>query len=127
MFPSFLAVMTGGAAGCVLRWWMGLRFNGVLAAMPLGTLLVNLIGGFIIGVALAFFARMPQLDSAWKLLITTGFCGGLTTFSTFSSEVVAMLQEGRPGWAVGTIAAHLAGSLLMTYVGITLVNVIWQE
>lgn len=127
MFPSFLAVMTGGAAGCVLRWWMGLRFNGVMVAMPMGTLLVNLIGGFVIGVALATFARMPQMDPAWKLLVTTGFCGGLTTFSTFSAEVVAMLQDGRPGWAVGTIAVHLLGSLLMTYVGMVLVGMLFQD
>jgi len=87
-------------------------------SLPAGTLAANLIGGYIVGLAVAFFAYAPGIAPEWRLFIITGFCGGLTTFSTFSAEVVTMLQEGRPGWAMATIAAHLAGSLLMTLAGL---------
>ncbi|MFV3288592.1 fluoride efflux transporter CrcB [Pseudomonas sp. NY11955] len=117
MYLSFFAVVVGGSVGCVLRWLLGLRLNSLLPGMPFGTLLVNLIGGFIIGAAMAFFMRWPNLDPAWRLLITTGFCGGLTTFSTFSAEVMAMLMHGRYGWAMATVSAHVLGSLLMTFAG----------
>nr|WP_244898781.1 fluoride efflux transporter CrcB [Pseudomonas psychrotolerans] len=78
-----------------------MKLNGLFPNLPLGTLLVNLVGGFIIGMAMAFFTRFPNLDPAWKLLITTGFCGGLTTFSAFSTEVVFMLQQDRLGGRSG--------------------------
>ncbi|UFH50899.1 fluoride efflux transporter CrcB [Pseudomonas sp. KNUC1026] len=122
MYSSLLAVIIGGSAGCVLRWVMGLRFNGLFPYLPMGTLFVNLIGGFIIGGAMAFFTRYPNLDPAWRLLITTGFCGGLTTFSTFSAEVVAMLQQGRYGWALATALVHVVGSVVMTIAGFALVQ-----
>lgn len=122
MYSSLLAVIIGGSAGCVLRWVMGLRFNALFPYLPMGTLLVNLIGGFIIGGAMAFFTRYPNLDPAWRLLITTGFCGGLTTFSTFSAEVVAMLQQGRYGWALATALVHVIGSVVMTIAGFALVQ-----
>lgn len=117
MYSSLLAVVVGGSLGCVGRWLLSLKLNGLFPSLPLGTLLVNLIGGFIIGMAMAFFARFPNLDPAWRLLITTGFCGGLTTFSTFSAEVVFMLQHDRLDWAAATIMAHVLGSLLMTFAG----------
>lgn len=93
MYSSLLAVIIGGSVGCVARWLLALKLNSLFPNLPIGTLLVNLIGGFIIGGAIAFFIKSPSLDPAWKLLITTGFCGGLTTFSTFSAEVVFMLQQ----------------------------------
>lgn len=122
MYTSLLAVIVGGSVGCVGRWLIGLKFNAVFPNLPLGTLLVNLIGGFIIGGAMAFFIKNPNIDPAWRLLITTGLCGGLTTFSAFSAEVVTMLQEGRLGWAATTIAVHVAGSLLMTFAGYALID-----
>lgn len=96
--------------------------NGLSANIPVGTLVVNLLGGFIIGLALAIFIRITHIDPVWKLLITTGFCGGLTTFSTFSVEVVYLIQEGKLAWAAGTILFNLAGSLTMTLLAFMLVN-----
>jgi len=85
--------------------------------VPPGTLLANLLGAFIIGVALAWLAGSAAVSPEWRLLITTGFCGGLTTFSTFSAEVFTLLQQGRPGWAALATAMHVGGSLLMTLAG----------
>lgn len=99
-----------------------MKLNGLFPNLPLGTLLVNLVGGFIIGIAMVFFTRFPNLDPAWKLLITTGFCGGLTTFSAFSAEVVFMLQQDRLGWAAVSVMAHVVGSLLMTFAGFYVVS-----
>jgi CrcB protein len=122
MTKSLLAVMLGGSLGCALRYLAGLRFNAAFPNLPPGTLLVNLLGGLIIGIAVAFFAKMPAIDPAWRLLVITGFCGGFTTFSAFSAEVVLMLQDGRVGWAALTVTTHLFGSLLMTFLGIALVT-----
>lgn len=83
-----------------------------------GTLAANLIGGYIVGVAVAYFAQAPDIAPEWRLLIITGFCGGLMTFSTFSAEVVTLLQQGRLTWALGAIAVHVGGSLLMTLAGL---------
>lgn len=114
MLQLLLAIFIGGGTGSVARWLLSLRFNPVHQAIPLGTLTANLLGAFIIGAGLAWFSRMTHLDPMWKLLITTGFCGGLTTFSTFSAEVVFLLQEGRIGWALTNIAVNLLGSFIMT-------------
>lgn len=122
MLPSLLAVIIGGSVGCVARWVLAMKLNPIFQYLPLGTLLVNLVGGLIIGMAMAFFIKMPDLDPVWKLLITTGFCGGLTTFSTFSAEVVSMLQEGRLLWAGATVTAHVFGSLVMTFAGYVIMN-----
>ncbi len=124
MWKSFFAVLIGGGIGCLLRWLFALRFNPLFPNIPLGTLLVNLVGGFIIGAALAWFARHPQLDPAWKLLITTGLCGGLTTFSTFSAEVMTLLQSGKYLWAMASVSVHIFGSLLMTFAGFALVTLL---
>ncbi|NIF24320.1 MULTISPECIES: fluoride efflux transporter CrcB [Pantoea] len=124
MLKSLLAVMIGGTAGCTLRWLLAMRFNALFPNLPPGTLIVNLVGGFIIGGALAWFLRNPQLDPAWKLLITTGFCGGLTTFSTFSAEIMVLLQGGKYLWAMASVMTHVIGSLLMTFAGFALVNLL---
>lgn len=109
-----LAVFIGGGSGSVARWLLSLKLNPMHHALPLGTLTANLVGAFIIGAGLAWFNRLPQIDPMWKLLITTGFCGGLTTFSTFSSEVVFLLQAGKFGWALLNVAVNLLGSFAMT-------------
>ena len=114
--------MIGGCAGCVIRWLLAVRLNSLFPNLPPGTLLVNLVGGFIIGATVAWFVRHPGIDPAWKLLITTGFCGGLTTFSTFSLEVVYMLQDGRFGAALLNMALNLTGSLAMTLLAFMLVS-----
>ena len=114
MMQLLLAVFIGGGTGSVARWLLSLKLNPMHPALPLGTLTANLIGAFIIGAGLAWFNRLPQVDPIWKLLITTGFCGGLTTFSTFSSEVVFLLQAGRFSWALLNVAVNLLGSFAMT-------------
>ncbi|VEA63614.1 chromosome condensation membrane protein [Serratia plymuthica] len=123
MLSSLLAVFIGGGVGSVLRWFISMKMNPLNVHIPLGTLAVNLVGGFIIGLAIATFTRMAHLDPTWKLLITTGFCGGLTTFSTFSLEVVYLLQDGRFAWALANMLLNLAGSLVMTLLAFMLV--IW--
>lgn len=117
-----VAIFLGAGLGALLRWWLGGQLNSLFPTIPLGTLSSNLIGGYIIGVAVAFFATYAAVAPEWRLFIITGFCGGLTTFSTFSAEIVALLQEGRNVWAVAAAAAHLFGSVLMTLAGIGTVN-----
>jgi CrcB protein len=125
MWKSIAAISLGASIGAVLRWYLGLRLNSLFPNVPPGTLAANLIGGYIIGVAVAFFATVPEISPEWRLLIITGFCGGLTTFSTFSSEVVTQLQQEAWGWALATIAVHLAGSVSMTLLGIA--TFIWYH
>jgi CrcB protein len=117
MWKSLHAVAVGSALGALLRWSLGMKLNGLLPGVPPGTLLANLLGAFIIGAALAWLAGNAAVSPEWRLLITTGFCGGLTTFSTFSAEVFTLLQQGRPGWAALATAMHVGGSLLMTLAG----------
>ncbi|MHA8114754.1 fluoride efflux transporter CrcB [Kosakonia cowanii] len=114
MLQLLLAVFIGGGTGSVARWMLSMKLNPVHQIIPLGTLTANLIGAFIIGAGLAWFNRMTHIDPVWKVLVTTGFCGGLTTFSTFSAEVVFLLQEGRAGWALLNVAVNLLGSFAMT-------------
>ena len=124
LWRSLIAVAVGGMAGCLLRWVLALLFNRYFPAVPPGTLAANLIGCYVIGLAVAFFAFNPALPIEWRLFVMTGFCGGLTTFSTFSIEVVVLLQGGRIAWACGAIACHLLGSLLMTVAGIATVTLL---
>ncbi|GAP38701.1 fluoride efflux transporter CrcB [Piscinibacter sakaiensis] len=112
-----LAIGVGAALGAWLRWWLSLRLNALLPGLPPGTLAANLVGGYLVGVAVAWFALQPDLHPAWRLFAVTGFLGGLTTFSTFSAEVVERLMTGQVAWGLATIAAHLAGSLLATAAG----------
>jgi len=118
MWRSVVAISIGASLGAVLRWWFGLLLNGLFPTMPPGTLAANLVGGYLVGLAIAFFATYAALAPEWRLLVITGFCGGLTTFSTFSAEIVGLLQQGRAGWALGAAAVHLLGSVLMTFAGI---------
>lgn len=119
-FPmtKILAICAGASSGALLRWALGLRLNPLFQPLPLGTLCANLLGGYLIGFIVALLAQHATLPPEWRLFLITGFLGGLTTFSTFSAEVVDMLQQGRFGWAVGTILVHVAGSLLMTLLGL---------
>lgn len=118
MLSAILAVSLGAAAGALLRWQLGAKLNALLPAIPPGTLAANLIGGYVVGLALAHFANRPDLAPEWRLFIITGFCGGLTTFSTFSAEVVMLLQQGDLGRMSIAIGAHLFGSVAMTVLGI---------
>lgn len=115
---AITVISVGGAFGCCLRWWLGLMFNAVFPTLPLGTLAANLIGGFLIGVAVGVFNHHPSLPSEWRLFAVTGVLGGLTTFSTFSAEVVNLLLRQQYGWAAATIGVHVMGSLLLTILGI---------
>ena len=115
---GFLAVGIGAALGAWARWGLGSALNLVVPNLPLGTLASNLIGGFLIGVAVEYFLHHAQLPAELRLLVITGFLGSLTTFSTFSVEAVELLSLQRYGWAVLLIGLHLVGSLLMTVLGI---------
>jgi CrcB protein len=118
---AVFAICTGASLGALARWQLGLWLNplaGSVGVMPLGTLAANLVGGYLVGVCVAVFQAMPQLDPVWRLALVTGFLGALTTFSSFSAEVVAMLTQQRYTLALGTAAIHLFGSLLLTVAGI---------
>ena len=119
MLYSILAISLGAAAGALTRWGLGLGLNALLPLLPLGTLTANLAGCYFIGLALAVFAQLPAAAPEWRLFIITGFLGGLTTFSTFSAEIVTLLREGRLVWAGAGIAAHVLGSLAMTLLGLS--------
>jgi len=125
MWKSIIAIGVGASLGAVLRWWLGLQLNAIFPTLPLGTLAANLIGGYIMGLAIAFFGLYSALSPEWRLLVITGFCGGLTTFSTFSAEVVTLLQQRQLLWACTTIATHLFGSILMTLLG--LASIVWLK
>ena len=118
MLKSVIAISLGASAGSVLRWGLVLMLNALFPPIPMGTLAANLIGGYCIGLAVSFFDFFPALSPEWRLLCITGFLGGLTTFSTFSAEVTALLQQQRLVMAVGAIGLHVFGSLLMTLLGI---------
>lgn len=118
MWKPVLAIALGAAIGALLRWYLGLKLNSLMPNVPPGTLAANLAGGYIIGVAVAYFASAQGIAPEWRLLIITGFCGGLTTFSTFSAETFSLLQTGRVAWALGEIAVHVVGSLLATAAGV---------
>ena len=118
MWKSILAVSFGAALGALFRWQLGARLNALFPTIPPGTLAANLIGAYVIGVGMAFFATYPAISPEWRLLLVTGFCGGLTTFSTFSAEIAVLFQQGQLLWAAGAVAGHVAGSVLMTLAGV---------
>ncbi|KAF7962434.1 fluoride efflux transporter CrcB [Cupriavidus basilensis] len=115
---GFVAVGVGAALGAWLRWGFSITWNALNPALPYGTLAANLLGGYLIGMAVGFFDSHAGLPPEWRLLAITGFLGGLTTFSTFSSEVLANLMSGDYGWALLHVVTHLGGSLLLAAVGL---------
>ena len=125
---NFAAVGIGAAFGAWVRWLLGLALNPLFVALPLGTLAANLLGGYLVGVAVGVFHLNTHFPLAWKLFAITGFLGGLTTFSTFSAEVVERLLAGQPALAIGLASIHLAGSLTATWLGLLTVGAtkIWS-
>ena len=118
MLYSIICISLGASIGAVLRWLLGTFLNALFPAIPPGTLVANLVGGYLIGIALSFFTQNPTLSPEWRLLIITGFLGGLTTFSTFSAEIVLLLQQSRLWMASIAITTHVIGTLGMTLLGI---------
>ena len=114
---GFTAVGAGAAVGAWLRWGLSLWLNARNASVPLGTLAANLIGGFLVGLAVAYFSKHPELSPAWQLFVITGFLGGLTTFSTYSAEVVTLFERGDFLSALTVACAHLIGSFALTAMG----------
>ncbi len=119
---SFFAVGIGAFFGALMRWGFGILWNTVIPNLPLGTLAANLVGGFIIGAALGAFEQFQDFPPELRLFITTGFCGGLTTFSSFSAEAVVLFTRQQYGWFAAIITTHVVGSLLMTFAGMTLMR-----
>jgi CrcB protein len=118
MWPSIFAIFFGAGFGALLRAGFNLLTVGSGSIIPMGTLLSNMVGGYLIGIAVAFFGNNAHLSPEWKLFVITGFLGGLTTFSSFSAEVVGMMQRSEFSWALGTALLHLSGSLVLTFLGI---------
>ena len=123
---AVIAICIGACIGALARWQLSLQFNHA-GILPWGTLYANLIGGYLIGVCVAVFQALPDLDPVWRLLLITGFLGALTTFSSFSAEVVGMLMQSRIVLAMLTAGLHLAGSLLLTLAGIKTVQWLWPR
>jgi CrcB protein len=117
------AVGLGAALGAIARWQLSAWLNPLHQGIPMGTLAANLIGGYLVGLAMAWFAQHPDVSPAWRLFAITGFLGGLTTFSTFSAEVVGLLQQGRLGMAAALMGLHLGGSLAGTLAGLATLGV----
>lgn len=118
MLKSLIVIAIGASVGAWLRWLLGVKLNALFPTIPPGTVVANMVGGYLIGLTIAFLAASPSLSPEWRLLIITGFCGGLTTFSTFSAETVTLIQEGKLLWALGSISLHVVGSLAMTAAGL---------
>lgn len=124
---AFLAVFGGAGFGALLRWSLGAWLNPVFPTIPFGTLSANLLGGALVGVATSYFTHHSALPPEWRLLIITGFLGGLTTFSTFSAEVVTLIGRNEYGWALGAASLHLIGSLALTAIGILIANALFVK
>jgi fluoride exporter len=123
-WTHWCAVGVGAAVGAWTRWLLALAFNPLFPSLPLGTLAANGIGGFFIGVAVEYFTGNASVPPEVKLLVITGFLGGLTTFSTFSAEAVGLIAKQQIGWALAHVGAHLAASLTLTAVGIWMVRLL---
>ena len=123
-FNGFVAVGVGAAMGAWIRWGLGLMLNATIPALPLGTLVSNLVGGYFMGLFMGLFSATSSFSPELRLFVMTGLLGGLTTFSTFSAEAVTLLSRGQYGWATTHIAVHVLGSLAMTGLGILSVQLI---
>lgn len=122
MIRSLIAISAGASLGAILRWALGNALNAVFPTIPPGTWLANMLGGYLIGVAMTFFSGHASLAPEWRLLVITGFLGSLTTFSTFSAEVNTLIQQGKLLWAGAAVSVHVLGSLLMTLLGMATVS-----
>ena len=125
-WAASIAIAIGAVLGAWLRYGLGLWLNPVFATVPLGTLAANLVGGYLVGAAVAVFHINAELPPELKLFFVTGFLGALTTFSTFSAEVVHLIQNARYGWAAGAASLHLFGSLIMTLLGFATIHKLAQ-
>jgi len=126
-FLGLVAVGGGAAAGAWLRWWLGMALNPVFPTLPLGTLAANLIGGYLMGLAMGLMGHFEALPPELRLLIATGFLGGLTTFSTFSAETVTLLARQQYGWVLAIVGLHVAGSVLATLAGIETLRLVLRS
>jgi CrcB protein len=124
---GFIAVGGGAAAGAWLRWWLGMLLNPIFPTLPLGTLAANLLGGWLMGLAMGFLGHYESLPPEMRLLLTTGFLGGLTTFSTFSAETATLISHEQYGWTAAIVAFHVIGSVLMTLVGIAMIGMVLKR
>ncbi len=124
---GLFAVGGGAALGAWLRWWLGILLNPVFPTLPLGTLAANLLGGWLMGLAMGFLGHYESLPPEIRLLLTTGFLGGLTTFSTFSAETVTLLSREQYGWTATLVAVHVIGSVLMTLLGVAMIGAVLKR
>ncbi|CAH9018682.1 fluoride efflux transporter CrcB [Candidatus Nitrosacidococcus sp. I8] len=122
MWSSIFSIAIGAIIGALLRWQLGRIDTLFIAKISVGTLTANLLGGYLIGVAAAIFIKVPQASQEWRLLIMTGFLGSFTTFSSFSLEMITMLQQGRILWAFTGITLHMLGTLMMTVLGFSTIE-----
>ena len=123
---AILAVSIGSVIGALMRYGLSLSMNALAPHIPMGTLASNQIAAYIVGAAIAYFGSAPNLSPAWRLFVITGLAGGLSTFSTFSAELLTLLRDGRLGWSAGMLALHVGGSLAMTVLGMATVSLIRQ-
>lgn len=124
MLKAVCLIALGGGIGSILRWFFSLSFNQIFPTLPLGTLIANLLAGYLIGIFIVVFTNNPSLAPEWRLFIITGCLGGLSTFSTFSAEVATLLHQGRMLWGGVVIATHVVGSISMTLLGMATVAAI---
>lgn len=121
---SVVAVGAGAAAGAWIRWILGMLLNPIFPTIPLGTVAANIVGGFLMGVSMALMTHFEAMPPQLRLLMTTGFLGGLTTFSTFSAETATLISRGQHEWAAAIVLVHVAGSVAATFAGIALAEVL---
>ena len=126
-FSGFIAVGGGAAVGAWLRWLLGMLLNPIFPTLPLGTLAANLLGGWLMGLAMGFLSHFEALPPEMRLFVTTGMLGGLTTFSTFSAETATLITHEQYGWTATIIAVHVIGSVLMTLVGIAMISLLFRR
>ncbi len=126
-FSGFIAIGGGAAVGAWMRWWLGLLLNPIFPTLPLGTLAANLVGGWLMGLAMGFLTHFEALPPEMRLFVTTGFLGGLTTFSTFSAETATLISHEQYGWTAAIVTVHVIGSVLMTLVGIAMVGLVLKR